>query len=158
MEGFEFLTTVQGFFTTAAVLVGSVVGSYYVFRGKRGETQVQATQVSAESTAKFLDGQMEFQKYVNEAVRTQVDEATAEMRLEIADLAQKLTDVKSEYHKQNEAYRNREMRLWMWNNVHDRQGPIPLLPDEVMHRLSLGHLINLSAFTEGAKMDPTDKE
>lgn len=155
MAGFEFLGTLQGFFTTLGLLIGSVVGSYFVFRGKRGETQVQARQITEESTSKFLDGQMEFQKYVDEAVRVRVEEATSEMRLEIADLAQKLTDVKSEYHRQNDIIRARETRLWMWDNIHDREGPMPLLPDETMHRLNIGHLINLSAFAESAKMDHT---
>lgn len=147
MEGFEFLGTLQGFFTTLGVLIASVVGSYYVFRGKRGETQVQATQVQAESAAKFLDGQMEFQKYVDEAVRVRVDEATAELRTEVEGLAMKLAEVKSEYHHMNDVIRSRETELWVWNYMHDRKGDMPKLPDVVMHRLSLGHLINLSAAT-----------
>ena len=154
----EFLGTFQGILTTIAVAAASIFGSYFVFRGKRGETQVQAAQVKTESTAKFLDGQMEFQKYVDEVVRTQVEEATAEMRTEIADLATKLASVKSEYHDMTDAIRSRETRLWLWNNVHERQGEMPPLPENIMHRLSLGHLINLSMFAEGGKMATTPTE
>lgn len=158
MEGFAFLGTVQGFFTTFAVLAGSVIGSYFVFRGKRGETEVQATHVTSESTAKFLDGQREFQKYVNEAVRSQVEEATSELRVEVANLAEKLSNVTKEYDRQSDIFRLRETRLWAWDNVHNRQGPIPALPDEILHKLSLGHLVNLGSYMDSAKMDPIAKE
>ncbi|QDH48065.1 hypothetical protein SEA_DEJAVU_60 [Microbacterium Phage DejaVu] len=158
MAGFEFLRTFEGLFTTIGVLLGTVIGSYWVFRGKRGETQVQATQVTTESTAKFLDGQREFQKYVNEAVRSQVEEATSELRGEVAELAEKLSNVTKEYDRQSDIFRLRETRLWAWDNVHDRKGPIPALPDEILHKLSLGHLINLSAYTDTGKMDQIAKE
>lgn len=160
MGGFEFLGTLQGFFTTLGVLIASVVGSYFAFRGKRGETQVQAAQVNTESTAKFLDGQMEFQKYVDEAVRVRVEEATADMRIQLDQLTTTLSGVQKESHEMNDIIRSRETRLWAWNNMHDREGDIPQLPEAIMYRLGLGHLINLSAFTGNTGKIPVtnDKE
>lgn len=158
MAGFEFLGTFQGVFTSISVLLGGALASYWAFRGKRGDTQVQATQVTSESTAKFLDGQREFQKYVNEAVRSQVEEATSELRMEVANLAESLAQVTKEYDRQSDIFRLRETRLWAWDNVHDRKGPIPALPDEILHKLSLGHLINLSVHSDTGKMDQIAKE
>lgn len=148
-----FLQSFEGILTALGLLIGSVVGSYFVFRGKRGETQVQAAQVNTESASKFLDGQMEFQKYVDDVVRSQVAEATAELRGEVAELATQLASAKTEYDRQSNIIRMRETRLWAWDNIHERQGPMPTLPDEVMHHLGIGHLVRLSAATDAVKID-----
>lgn len=156
----EFLGSVQGILTTIAAAVAGIVGTIFAFKGKRGDQQVQARQITEESTSKFLDGQMEFQKYVDEAVRIRVEEATAEMRSEIAEMSSKLTSVQSEYTQMMDVMSSRETRLWIWNHVHEKKGPMPELPEAVMHRLNVGHLINLSAtFPDSGKMDAiNDKE
>lgn len=143
--------------TGLVTLVVGFGGAWLVLRGKYVDRDITETTVEAETTTKFLDGQMAFQKFVDEAVAKRVSEATAEMRQELDEIATKLDTVQRESHEMNNVIRSRETSLWLWN-LHGREGDMPALPPAVMERLSLGHLINLSGFLDSAKLEETREE
>lgn len=121
-------------------------GAYFVLRGKYVERDMNEVTVEAETTGKFLDGQVAFQKYVDDIVSSKVQTATAEMRQELDDLAGKFTEVQTEYRDMANAISSRETRLWLWR-MEGYEGEMPTLPAHMMDRLGIGHLNNLATFT-----------
>lgn len=75
-------------------------------------------------------------RYIDE----RVDERTAALAAELATVQTKLRTVGQESHEMHDAVRARETQLWLWDQ-RGRAGDLPMLPEPILHRLGLGHLI-----------------
>lgn len=138
----------EGLVGTGLTVLGSVltgvVGAWFLFRGKKVESETAETQAQAAATAAFLEGQVEFQEYVEGVVALRVDKAVAGLQAQLTELAAKLAGVQGEFHEMTDAIRSRETRLWLWN-IQNRNGPMPELPMPVLEKLNIGHLAASSA-------------
>lgn len=126
-------------------LLAGLGGAWLLFRGKKVETSaVQATEeakVEASATDAFLQGQRAFQEYVDDVVDERVAAAVKGLKDQIAALEKRLTAVQSESHEMNDAVRHQQTQAWLWD-LRGRQGPLPMLPEPILQRLGLIHLIS----------------
>lgn len=118
----------------------TVVGAYLVFRGKRVEQETAETEVEANAADAFLKGQAAFQAYVDGVVDQRVTAAVAGMQKRLEEMATDLRRLSDESHEMNDAIRSRETQLWLWN-IRNRPGPMPELPEPILERLGITHLI-----------------
>ncbi|MBT2484846.1 MULTISPECIES: hypothetical protein [unclassified Microbacterium] len=134
---------------TALTVLGSISvglgGAWLLFRGKKVEAETEETKTESAATTAFLNGQVEFQEFVEGVVQQRVTAAVADLQTQVTDLAAKLAVVQQESHEMNDAIRSRETRLWLWNNIEKRLGPMPELPLPILRRLGIGHLTLLPA-------------
>jgi hypothetical protein len=133
------------FWVTALTVVGSVgatiVGAWYVFRGKKVDQVTETTKVEASATDAFLQGQRAFQEYVDDVVEERVTAAVAGLRDQIAALERRLTTVQTESHEMNDAVRHQQTQAWLWD-LRGREGPLPMMPEPILRRLGLGHIVS----------------
>ncbi|WP_413354012.1 hypothetical protein [Microbacterium sp. 1P06AB] len=125
--------------TAAGALLAGVLGSYFLFRGKRVEQEIAEGEVEASAADAFLKGQASFQQYVDGVVDQRVNAAVAELREQLEEMKRTLQGVRDESHEMNVAIRARETQLWLWN-LRNRPGPMPELPEPILGRLGIGHL------------------
>lgn len=133
----EWLGTVIASLCSAAAGIG---GAWLLFRGKKAELVTEETRLEASATDAFLKGQLAFQEYVDGVVDERVAAAVAGLQSQLAALEARLTTVQAESHEMNDAIRHRETQLWLWN-IRARSGPMPELPEPILRRLGLIHLI-----------------
>lgn len=132
----------------ACASVGTLIGSYFLFRGKKVEKQTKEVEVEASAEDAFLKGQVAFQKYVDDVVSREVSAAVAELQVRLSDMEVRLTAVSQESHEMNNAVRSRETELWLWN-IHGRAGEIPELPMPILTRLGISHLARRPSNIQG---------
>lgn len=126
-------------------LLAGLGGSWLLFRGKKVDQATEETKVSASATDAFLQGQRAFQEYVDDVVDERVAAAVAGLQGQIAALEERLTKVQSESHEMNDAVRHQQTQAWLWD-LRGREGPLPMMPEPILRRLGLIHLIQ----SEGA--------
>lgn len=147
---------------TALTVVGSIGATIFagwlVLKGKRVEKATKEVETEAAATTAFLSGQAEFQEYVEGVVQQRVTVATAGLQDQLTDLAAKFAVLQQESHEMNDVIRSRETRLWIWNNVEKRDGPMPELPHPILKRLGIGHLALAAAAIAGIAPDPEPDE
>lgn len=85
-------------------------------------------------------------RYIDE----RVEERTAALATELAEMKTKLRTVGQESHEMHDAVRSRETQLWLWDQ-RGRPGQLPMLPDPILHRLGLGYLADDEWHTEPSK-------
>ncbi|MDQ0726797.1 hypothetical protein [Microbacterium sp. W4I20] len=132
--------------------IGTLVGSYFLFRGKKVDKQIKEVEVEASAEDAFLKGQAAFQKYVDDVVDRQVSAAVADFQRRLTEMETRLAAVSLESHEMNDAVRSRETQLWLWN-IHGRAGVMPELPMPIMTKLGIIHLAATQAAT-----DPEDTQ
>lgn len=128
--------------------IGTLVGSYFLFRGKKVEKQIKEVEVEATAEDAFLKGQVTFQKYVDDVVSREVSAAVADFQRRLSEMEVRLTAVQLESHEMNDAVRSRETELWLWN-IHGRAGEIPELPMPILSRLGISHLAGRPSKIQG---------
>lgn len=137
--------------TTAFGILSGILATYFGFRTKKveAESRVAEAEVAAEGegASKFLDGQVAFQQYVDGIVSKKVEEATAEIREDFTKLAQEFSNLKSESQMIQAAVALRETRLFMWR-LEGRKEPFPMLPENIMEKLGIAHLLNIGSLTD----------
>lgn len=134
----EWLGTV---ITALCSLLAGLGGAWLLFRGKKVDAHTEETKVSASATDAFLQGQRAFQEYVDDVVDERVAAAVEGLKEQIAALEQRLTTVQTESHEMNDAVRHQQTQAWLWD-LRGRQGPLPMMPEPILHRLGLIHLIS----------------
>lgn len=132
----------------ACASVGTLIGSYFLFRGKKVEKQTKEIEVEASAEDAFLKGQVAFQKYVDDVVERQVSAAVAGFQARLSDMEARLAAVSLESHEMNDAVRSRETQLWLWN-IKGRAGEIPELPMPILERLGITHLAGRPSNIQG---------
>lgn len=133
----EWVGTVVAALCAAAATFG---GSWLLFRGKKVDATTEKTKVEASATDAFLQGQRAFQEYVDDVVDERVAAAVEGLREQIAALEERLTKVQSESHEMNDAVRHQQTQAWLWD-LRGREGPLPMMPEPILRRLGLIHLI-----------------
>lgn len=133
----EWVGTVIASLCSAAAGIG---GAWLLFRGKKVDQATEETKVEASATDAFLQGQRAFQEYVDDVVDERVAAAVAGLKQQIAALEERLTKVQSESHEMNDAVRHQQTQAWLWD-LRGREGPLPMLPEPILRRLGLIHLI-----------------
>lgn len=136
MEGV--IGTVIASLCSAAATFG---GAWLLFRGKKVDQSTEETRVEASATDAFLQGQRAFQEYVDDVVDERVAAAVAGLQGQIAALEERLTKVQTESHEMNDAVRHQQTQAWLWD-LRGRQGPLPMMPEPILRRLGLIHLIS----------------
>lgn len=126
--------------TALCSLIAGVVGAWLLFRGKKVDAGTEKKKVEASATDAFLQGQRAFQEYVDDVVDERVTAAVAGLQQQIANLEERLTTVQNESHEMNDAVRHQQTQAWLWD-LRGRQGPLPMLPEPILRRLGLLHLI-----------------
>lgn len=134
--------------TTIGVGVSAFIGAWFVFRGKKVDKQIKEVEVEASAEVAFLNGQVTFQKYVDETVERQVKAATAEVQRRLTEVELRLESVQQESHEMNDAVRSRETQLWLWN-IRGRAGEMPGLPEPILVRLGIIHLAERPPIIQG---------
>jgi antibiotic biosynthesis monooxygenase (ABM) superfamily enzyme len=119
----------------AAVLsaVAVIISAYFGFRGKKVETDVAAGTAQDAAVAARFDDASKLAEYIRSEVARQVELGLQPMREELAR-------VKTESHEMHDAVRAHFTQLWIWDRQ-GRPGPLPMLPQRILHRLGLGHLL-----------------
>lgn len=130
-------TVIASLFSAAATFGGA----WLLFRGKKVDQSTEETKVEASATDAFLQGQRAFQEYVDDVVDERVAVAVEGLKEQIAALEERLTTVQSESHEMNDAVRHQQTQAWLWD-LRGRQGPLPMMPEPILRRLGLIHLIN----------------
>ncbi|WP_417510546.1 hypothetical protein [Microbacterium sp.] len=130
-------TVIASLFSAAATFGGA----WLLFRGKKVDQSTEETKVEASATDAFLQGQRAFQEYVDDVVDERVAVAVEGLKEQIAALEERLTKVQSESHEMNDAVRHQQTQAWLWD-LRGRQGPLPMMPEPILRRLGLIHLIN----------------
>lgn len=121
-------------------LIAGVVGAWLLFRTKKVEAHTEETKVEASATDAFLQGQRAFQEYVDDVVDERVAAAVEGLKEQIAALEERLTKVQTESHEMNDAVRHQQTQAWLWD-LRGREGPLPMMPEPILRRLGLIHLI-----------------
>lgn len=121
-------------------LIAGVVGAWLLFRTKKVEAHTEETRVEASATDAFLQGQRAFQEYVDDVVDERVAAAVEGLKEQIAALEERLTKVQTESHEMNDAVRHQQTQAWLWD-LRGREGPLPMMPEPILRRLGLIHLI-----------------
>lgn len=129
--------------TAAGSMVAGAIASFFLFRGKRVEQETEESKAEAAATTAFLNGQVEFQEFVERVVAQRVEVAVAGLQAQVTDLATKLAGVQAESLEMQDAIKARETQLWLWN-IRKRQGPMPELPMPILESLGIGHLTALA--------------
>lgn len=124
--------------TGVCALAAGIVGSYFLFRGKKVEQETEETKAEASATDAFLKGQTAFQEYVDKVVEKRVEAAVAGFQQRLAEVEAKLHETE----EMHEVIRTRETQLWIWN-FRSRPGPMPELPEPIREKLGIGHLSQL---------------
>lgn len=132
----------------------TIVGAYFVFRGKRVEQEVAEAEVEATAADAFLKGQTAFQAYVDGVVEKGVTAAVADLKQQLADMERTVGTMRTESHEMNDAIRSRETQLWLWN-IRNRPGPMPELPEPILNRLGIRHLSSLGDIEDTQPTNPT---
>lgn len=132
----------------ACAAIGTLAGSYFLFRGKKVDKQTKEVEVEATAEDAFLKGQAAFQKYVDDVVDRQVSAAVADFQRRLTEMETRLESVQQESHEMNDAVRSRETQLWLWN-IHGRAGEMPELPMPIMTKLGIIHLAGRPTNAEG---------
>ena len=125
--------------TAISGLGAGVIGSWFLFRGKKVEQETEETKAEASAADAFLKGQQAFQSYVDGIVQARVTAAVADLQLELGQVRAEMATMRRESHEMNDAIRARETQLWLWN-IRSRPGPMPELPAALLDRLGIGHL------------------
>lgn len=126
---------------------GTIIGAYFLFRGKRGENATKDAEIEQSAAEAFLSGQQTFQAYVDGVVDKRVEAAVAPYEQRLKDVEDKLTSVRQVYDEMHSAVQARETQLWLWDQ-RGRPGQLPKLPDPILHRLGLGYLADDDWHTE----------
>lgn len=114
--------------TAAVALITTAVTVIRFRRKDRADTRsVEDGTIS--SRFKDADALM---KYIDE----RVDERTATLSAELAQVRTVLATVKQESHEIHDAVRTHFWRLWAWDQK-GRPGPMPLLPPMILDRLGI---------------------
>lgn len=121
-------------------LLAGGYGAWLLFRGKKVEAHTEEAKVEASATDAFLQGQRAFQEYVDDVVDERVAAAVEGLKEQIAALEQRLTRVQTESHEMNDAVRHQQTQAWLWD-LRGREGPLPMMPEPILRRLGLIHLI-----------------
>lgn len=129
-------TVIASLFSAAATFGGA----WLLFRGKKVDQSTEETRVEASATDAFLQGQRAFQEYVDDVVDERVAVAVEGLKEQIARLEERLTKVQSESHEMNDAVRHQQTQAWLWD-LRGREGPLPMMPEPILRRLGLVHLI-----------------
>lgn len=129
-------TVIASLFSAAATFGGA----WLLFRGKKVDQSTEETKVEASATDAFLQGQRAFQEYVDDVVDERVAVAVEGLKEQIAALEERLTKVQSESHEMNDAVRHQQTQAWLWD-LRGREGPLPMMPEPILRRLGLVHLI-----------------
>jgi len=132
-------------------IVAGIVGGYFLVRKTRVEAKTKETEVEATATSAFLEGQKAFQAYVNGVVVERVEAAVADLQRQVTELEAEMAGMRKESHEMNDAIRARETQLWLWN-IRNRPGPMPELPEPILHKLGITHL---SSFGDLEDTQPT---
>lgn len=123
----------------AAALIGlasAVILALIALWRFRRKDKADAQQVEEGTiSGRFKDADA-LMRYIDE----RVDERTASLAAELAEVREKLTTVSAESHEMHDAVRARETQLWLWDQ-RGRSGALPMLPEPILRRLGLGHLI-----------------
>lgn len=117
----------------------TILGAYFLLRGKKAETEVAEAEVEANAADAFLKGQAAFQAYVDGVVDQRVAAAVAKMQGDLDEMGLIVKRMSDESHEMNDAIRSRETQLWLWN-IRNRQGPMPGLPEPILEKLGILHL------------------
>lgn len=129
-------TIIASLFSAAATFGGA----WLLFRGKKVDQSTEETKVEASATDAFLQGQRAFQEYVDDVVDERVAVAVKGLKEQLAALEERLTTVQSESHEMNDAVRHQQTQAWLWD-LRGREGPLPMMPEPILRRLGLVHLI-----------------
>jgi hypothetical protein len=123
-------------------LAAGLGGAWLLFRGKKVDAETEESKTEASATDAFLKGQQAFQTYVDGIVQARVTAAVADLQRELDEVRTDLATLSRESHEMNDAIRARETQLWLWN-IRNRPGPMPSLPEPILRRLGLSHLMSL---------------
>lgn len=134
-------------FTVLGSIVATGIGSWFLFRGKKVDQSTEVKKSEATATAAFLQGQREFQQYVDDVVDERVALAVKGLQDQVTKLEERLTTVQAESHEMNDAVRHQQTQAWLWN-LQGREGPLPMMPEPILRRLGLIHLIGIQESKE----------
>jgi len=115
----------------SALLVALV--AFWRFRRKDRADAQQVEEGTISGRFKDADALM---RYIDD----RVDERTAQLSAQLGEVQEKLKTVGRESHEMHDAVRARETQLWLWNH-RGRPGDLPMLPEPILRRLGLGHMI-----------------
>lgn len=113
--------------------VGGLGLTWWRFRRKDRADATAVEEGTISGRFKDADSLM---KYIDE----RVDEKTSSLAGELDTVKGNLETVKRESHEMNDAIRSRETQLWLWDR-RGREGLLPMLPEPILKRLGLIHLI-----------------
>lgn len=112
----------------------AIIALITVWRFRRKD-RADAEQVEEGTiTGRFKDADA-LMRYIDE----RVDERTAAIASEMAELKRKLERVSDESHEMNNAVRATATQQWLWDQ-RGRFGALPMLPPPILKRLGLVHL------------------
>ena len=112
---------------TAAAFVG-----WLRFR-KKDKVEVEAQRQVA--LGELFDNANDLQQYVQAQAKAAVEIAIAPLQAEIDEL-------KKASHRIHDAFRSFFAQLFFWDR-NGRRGPMPVVPDDILEELRLGHFLNL---------------
>ncbi|MFI8593719.1 hypothetical protein ACIGCK_04725 [Microbacterium sp. NPDC078428] len=116
------------------LLGGGGLGAVLVFLATRRRD-------SDSAIAERFDDASQLAQYIRDEVERQV-----------APIREELKGVRRESHEMHDAVRAHFTQLWIWDRE-GRNGPLPLLPLEILNRLGLGHFV-ASAFEDTEPTSP----
>lgn len=135
--------TDTGVIVSVIALLSGVILALIAFWRFRRKDRADAQQVEEGTiSGRFKDADA-LMRYIDE----RVEERTAALATELADMKSKLKTVGQESHEMHDAVRSRETQLWLWDQ-RGRPGSLPMLPDPILHRLGLGYLADDEWHTE----------
>jgi hypothetical protein len=127
--------TENGIVIAVIALVSAVLVALIAVWRFRRKDRADAQQVEEGTiSGRFKDADA-LMRYIDE----RVDERTAALAAELADVREKLKVVGKESHEMNDAVRANATQQWLWDH-RGRVGVMPMLPGPILTRLGLGHL------------------
>lgn len=138
-----------GVIVGALGVAAAAVAGWWAFRTKKVETQA-TSQVNRDNVVRDrMDDASEMAKWIR-------GEIAAEVERQVKPIREELERVKRESHEMNDAVRARETQLWMWDH-RGRAGDLPMLPNPILHRLGLGHLVPPDELDDTITMERGDR-
>ncbi|MEV8176091.1 hypothetical protein [Microbacterium sp. NPDC079176] len=128
--------TDTGIIVSVIALLSGVILALIAFWRFRRKDRADAQQVEEGTiSGRFKDADA-LMRYIDE----RVEERTAHLSAELAQVRLDLRTVGKESHEMHDAVRARETQLWLWNH-RGRPGDLPMLPEPILRRLGLGHMV-----------------
>ncbi len=111
-------------------LGGSGIGGLWYFLRTHRKSVIDAEVARQSALAERFDDASHLAEYIR-----------AEVERQIEPIREELKKVKTESHEMHDAVRAHFTQLWLWDQ-RGRVGQLPMLPQAILHRLGLGHLLD----------------